>query len=237
MMFVKYTNLVDYRMILILIYVIIQQLKSFLLLRRVFMRLMAGKPDQRGFLQVLALGIFKISFGLFIKLKFNVKMKQTDAHRMEGPYILLANHTHNMDPIFIQQFWPRIICYVTNDTAWKSKILAKVLDAVGFIPIKKNTTDSQSVRGILKNVKKGRIIGIFPEGKRSWDGKTKEIIPSTASLIKKLKLPVVTVLIQGAMMSRPRWSYHARHGKVILTPKVVLTKNQVQAMTVEEILK
>ena len=201
------------------------------------MGLKAGKQEQRGFFQQLALGIFKISFGLYIKLKFNVKMEDNKAYKLSGSYILLANHTHNMDPIFIQYFWPRIISYVVNDTVWKMKWLGRILDAVGFIPIRKMTTDSQSVRGILNNIKKNRIIGIFPEGRRSWDGRTLEIIPSTANLIKKLKLPVVTVAIRGAMMSLPRWAYKARRGEVRLFPKIALTPEQIADMSVEDIQK
>ncbi len=199
------------------------------------MGLKAGKQERRGFFQLLAFGIFKISFGLYIKLKYNVRMEDNEAYKLKGPYILLANHTHNMDPVFIQYFWPRIICYVVNDTAWKMKLLAKILDSVGFIPIRKMTTDSQSVRGILKNIKKNRIIGIFPEGRRSWDGRTLEIIPSTSNLIKKLKLPVVTVAIRGAMMSLPRWAYKPRRGEVRLFPKVALTPEQIESMSADEI--
>ena len=199
------------------------------------MGFMAGRPDKRPFIQVVLLGIYKITFGLYVKIKCNVVMVKNQAYRTKGPYILLANHTHNFDPIFIQYFWPRIICYVTNDTVWKLKWLRGLLDSVGFIPKKKMTTDSATVRGILTHVKKGRIIGIFPEGKRSWGGKTLPIIPSTASLIKKLKLPVVTVKIEGAMMSLPRWAKKARRGKIILNPEITLTAEQIENMSVDDI--
>ena len=201
------------------------------------MAFMAGKQDNRPFIQVLLLGLFKITYGLYLKIRWNVKMVRNQAYRTKGAYILLANHTHNFDPVFIQHFWPRIICYVTNDTVWKIKILRGLLDSVGFIPKKKMTTDSATVRGILTQIKKGRIVGIFPEGKRSWGGKTLPIIASTASLIKKLKLPVVTVKLEGAMMSQPRWAKGARRGKIFLNPETTLTAEQVAQMSADEILE
>ncbi|MEX1308405.1 MAG: 1-acyl-sn-glycerol-3-phosphate acyltransferase [Eubacteriales bacterium] len=201
------------------------------------MTFMAGKPDKRPFIQVLLLGTFKATYGLYLKLKWNVTMVKNQAYRTQGPYILLANHIHNFDPVFIQHFWPRIICYVTNDTVWKLKWLRGLLDSIGFIPKKKMTTDSSTVRGILMQIKNGRIIGIFPEGKRSWGGKTLPIIPSTANLIKKLKLPVVTVKIEGAMASQPRWAKGARRGKIFLNPETTLTASQVADMSVEDIMQ
>ena len=200
------------------------------------MAFMAGKPDNRSFIQVLVLGIFKVTYGLYLKLRFNVKMTKNDAYRTTGSYILLANHTHNFDPLFIQYFWPRVICYVTNDTVWKLKWLRGILDKVGLIPKKKMTTDSATVRGILTQIKKGRIIGIFPEGKRSWGGRTLPMIESTASLVKKLKLPLVSVKIEGAMMSRPRWARGARRGKIVLNPEITLTSDQIANMSVEEVM-
>ncbi len=199
------------------------------------MAMMAGKPDNRPLIHVILLGIFKATFGLYTKLKCNVKMVKNQAYRTQGPYVLLANHTHNFDPVFIQYFWPRIICYVTNDTVWKLKWLRGLLDSIGFIPKKKMTTDSATVRGILTQVKNGRIIGIFPEGSRSWDGKTLPIIASTANLIKKLKLPVVTVKIEGAMMSGPRWAKAPRRGEIRLNPEMTLTTEQIAGMSEEEI--
>jgi len=146
---------------------------------------------------------------------------------------LLTIHTISIQ--YLSTLWPRIICYVTNDTVWKIKPLRKILDKVGLIAKKKMTTDSAAVRGILTNIKKGRIIGIFPEGMRSWDGCTKEIIPSTSSLIKKLKVPVVTVRLKGAMMSRPRWAMDARRGRIVVEPKIALRAEQIKEMTAEEI--
>jgi len=201
------------------------------------MAFMAGKPDNRPFIQVILLGLYKITFGLYVKLKCNVRMVKNEAYRKTGPYILLANHVHNFDPVFIQHFWPRIICYVTNDTVWKLKWLRGLLDSVGFIPKKKMTTDSATVRGILTQIKKGRIIGIFPEGKRSWGGRTLPIIASTASLIKKLKLPVVTVKIEGAMMSGPRWAKAPRRGKIYLVPEETLTAEQIATMSTDDVLE
>jgi len=181
------------------------------------------------------LAIYKVTFGLYLKLKFNLKIIKNDIYKMPGPYILLANHTHNMDGCFIQTYWSTVISFVVNDTACKIKSIRGLLDLAGFIAIKKMTTDSSAVRGILKNIRQGRIIGIFPEGKRSWDGCTTYIIPSTASLIKKLKVPVVTVKLSGAMMSRPRWSMEPRRGKIIIEPKVVLTKEQIKELSADEI--
>jgi len=147
----------------------------------------------------------------------------------------VSNHTHNLDGVFIQYFWKKQISFVANDTAWKIKSINWILDIASYIPIRKMTTDSVAVRKIFDNIKNGRIVGIFPEGKRSWAGHTETIVPSTANLIKKLKVPLITVNIKGAMMSKPRWSYKSRRGKIILYPKLALTTDQIKNMSASEV--
>ena len=47
----------------------------------------------------------------------------------------------------------------------------------------------------------GGVIGVFPEGKRNWDGRTDQLLFATAKLVEHLKVPVVTALLQGAHLS------------------------------------
>jgi len=59
---------------------------------------------------------------------------------------------------------------------------------------KKIVSDFETVKTIIRL--KERVIGIFPEGARTWDGCPLPIIKSTSKLIKLLKIPVVTVIVK-----------------------------------------
>ena len=65
------------------------------------------------------------------------------------------------------------------------------------IPIKKQTTDIGAVKNCYKVAKEGGTIAIAPEGNRTYSGKTLYMSPTIASLSKKIKLPIATMLIEG----------------------------------------
>lgn len=139
------------------------------------------------------------------------------------------------DGCFIQQHIPRIISWVVTDNLMRKWWLKKLLLYVGFIPKSKFVSDRSTVKEILRAKKEGGIIGIFPEGRRNWDGKTLPLLPSTAKLAKMLNIPVVCCLTEGGYLDQPRWAKHQRQGEVHLTITKVLTTANIKAMTVEEI--
>ena len=73
-----------------------------------------------------------------------------------------------------------------------------LLKLVGTIPKAKVIPDIETVNDIVQVVRRQKgIIGLFPEGAQSWNGSTLPLVPSTAKLLKLLKVPVVQVLIRG----------------------------------------
>lgn len=160
---------------------------------------------------------------------------QEKLQELAPPYVVLANHTHLWDPIFIAAGVPEPVHFVTSDEQFRKPILRHLLPYVGAIPKVKFFSDAQTVKTILKIKKRNGVIGIFPEGARSWDGTTLDILFPTAKLIKSLKLPLVTAVLKGAALARPRWATHSRHGQITVEFEVRLTAEEVMALSVEEI--
>jgi 1-acyl-sn-glycerol-3-phosphate acyltransferase len=162
----------------------------------------------------LLLGLFKVSYGLYIRLFYRLRSQNKKAIPKKGPYLLLANHSNNFDGLFLQCLINRPIRFVVTDAMFKKKVLGKLMEFVGFIPKRKLVTDSKAIRLIIRAIKDGDIVGIFPEGGRNWDGKTGPISPATYRLAKLLGVPVVTACIKGAYLSEPRWADTKRRGLV-----------------------
>ena len=62
----------------------------------------------------------------------------------EGKYIIIANHKHYFDPLFM----------------------------IGAVKIKRANPSLSTVKEILRQIKNGRVLGIFPEGTRCLDSNT-----------------------------------------------------------------
>lgn len=180
--------------------------------------------------------VSKFFLRIYFSIKYNISYNNKDLQKINPPYIILANHVNNLDPFFITSYIKQPVYFVTSDEQFRYPLRKFLLrNLVGAIPKKKFVSDINTVKDIIKVIKNKGIVGIFPEGQRSWEGETKEIIFSTAKLVKKIGVPVVTVQLKGALLAHPRWSNTNRKGKVELDYTFILSSKQIKEMSIEEI--
>lgn len=176
----------------------------------------AGKLKR--FLKALAkyslLYLYQGTFGLYVRLRYRLRFVVRTPLPVKGPFFLLGNHTNNLDGLFLQCFFLRPIHFVVTDGVFKNKLLGGLLRLVDYIPKRKSMSDIAAIRGIMDAIDQGGIVGIFPEGGRSWDGVTGPITPATFRLIGRLNIPVVAANIRGGYLSEPRWADRKRRGCV-----------------------
>jgi 1-acyl-sn-glycerol-3-phosphate acyltransferase len=170
----------------------------------------------------LLLGLYQVTFGLYLRLRFKLKQTNLTPIPTKGPFFLLGNHTNNYDGLFMQCLFSQPIRFVVTDGVFKNKLLSPLLKLVDYIPKRKSVSDVAAIRKIMQVVKDGGIVGIFPEGGRNWDGVTGSITPATFRLIEMLKIPVVTANMRGAYLSDPRWADNKRHGRIEVQLRTVI---------------
>ena len=187
--------------------------------------------------QYFLLGLYKVTYGLYIKKRYRVKLSADSDASINGPYLLLSNHCNNFDGLFLQCLLAKPIYFVVTDSVFKYRALGGLLSLVGYIPKKKFVSDTRAIRQIMRATKNGGIVGIFPEGRRSWDGKTVHITKPTYRLIQMLKVPVVTARIKGSYLSEPRWANTKRYGLIEVELKTLLDADSLAKMSLPEIEK
>lgn len=183
----------------------------------------------------ILIGIYKTTYGFYIKKRYRLKLTSDSNVNNKGPYLLLANHCNNFDGLFLQCLLSKPINFVVTDSAFKNRALGSLMSLVGFIPKKKFVSDIKAIRQIIRTTRRGGIVGIFPEGRRSWDGKTVHISKPTYKLIQLLKIPVVTANIKGAYLSEPRWANTKRYGMVEVELKTLLDAKSLSKMSLGDI--
>jgi 1-acyl-sn-glycerol-3-phosphate acyltransferase len=70
------------------------------------------------------------------------------------------------------------------------------------------------MKDLAAEILSGEAVAFFPEGTRSPDGEIGQIRPGIALLIRRTKVPVVPVAIDGAFECWPRHRKIYRHGRV-----------------------
>ena len=124
----------------------------------------------------------------------------------EGGAMMLANHTTLLDVLVC--FWG--LCRpshgIGSEQVFRLPLVGSALTALGGIPFSKGAKDGAAVRALAEAYEKGGLIGMFPEGLRSWTGYPLEIRGGTGRLVKSLGCPVVYCRVHTGFLQHPRWA-------------------------------
>jgi 1-acyl-sn-glycerol-3-phosphate acyltransferase len=112
---------------------------------------------------------------LFI-MRFGYKMKMEGVEKLplDKGFVLAANHQSNLDPVFIGLGFKRQICFMAKEELFHNPILRFLITKLGAFPVSRGKGDRTAIDKAVAIVQSGGILGIFPEGTRSKDGKLKK---------------------------------------------------------------
>lgn len=180
--------------------------------------------------------VLRVTLGIWLKLTYNIEAHNEKVKDLEAPYLLVGNHCLNWDPFIIGLFLKPNTRFIASDSLFRNKAVAFMLTyLVGAIPKKKAVSDLKTVKLTMKELKRGHVVGVFPEANRTWNGRSIDILYSTAKFVKLMKVPVVNCIIKGGYMSRPRWAVRGRKGVLELYYDVLFTKEDVKTKSVDEL--
>lgn len=142
-------------------------------------------------------------------------LKSEKAPNIKGPCLIMSNHTMDMDPVILTRSFPRHIYFLASEHilswGWKSRVIEWVASPISKV---KGAADIGAVKEVIRRIKKGHSVCIFPEGNRSFTGITKPIMPATGKLVKACGTTLVTYRFEGGYFTSPRWASKGRRGKM-----------------------
>lgn len=172
---------------------------------------------------------------LLCKIKYNIKIKKCKDKRQ---LLVVSNHQTTYDQFFLGMAFKKHLYYVTNDDLFSNGFVSWLISfLVKPIPIKKGTTDVKAVMDCMRVVREGGSIGIFPEGNRTYSGKTEAIKESIGDFAKALKLPIAIFHINGGYGKHPRWSDKTRGGKMTAGVSEIIEYDEYKSLSSEELYK
>ena len=116
----------------------------------------------------------------------------------KGGFIVASNHLSYLDPQIIGMCMWRRFSYVAKDSLFKNEFASFILHQVGAFPIKRDTSDFRGIREILRRLKMGCPVVIFPEGTRGVGGRAKKPQQGIGLVAVKSKVPVIPCFVSGS---------------------------------------
>lgn len=179
--------------------------------------------------------ILKKTLGPWLVKRYRIEFIEGNMRDLKPPFVVIGNHTNNWDPFILSCKISEPIHFVTSVEQFRSRTMRFLLGLAGCIPKTKAMSDATTVKSIFHVRNRGDVVGIFPEGKRCWDGKTEEILYPTAKVLKSLGVPVVAFQVNGAYLSHPRWAVTSRKGKIQINYGILFTPEQLKTLSADEI--
>ena len=169
---------------------------------------------------------------LWLGRKERVEIDDALLREVAPPYILLANHESFEDFYYISQMaHPRNPSYLVNEYYTTRPVLKPMSQRGGILSKKLFTPDMAAPLGILRMIRRGYPVIIFPEGRLSPDGRSNPIAESGAALFRRLKAALVLVRIDGAYYAHPKWRRKTFRSDIRLTVRRVLKPEELAGMT------
>ncbi len=157
----------------------------------------------------------------------------------EKPAIILCNHGSFIDFLYAESlviksrphFAVARLYFYHRQLGW-------LLRKLGCFPKSMFAVDVESTKNCLRILQNGEILAMMPEARLSTVGAFEDIQESTYSFLKKAKVPVYTIKLQGDYFADPKWGKGLRHGSLVEAElDILFTAEQIGELSVEAIKK
>lgn len=127
-----------------------------------------------------------------------------------GGCLIVSNHVSFMDPTTVGWAVAREIYYLGRKSLFKPPFWNWFLPICNVLPIDRDGHDIAGLRRIIRMLKEGHAILLFPEGTRSDDGTIQAAEPGAGLVALKAGVPILPVRVFGTYESLSRHTKRLR---------------------------
>jgi 1-acyl-sn-glycerol-3-phosphate acyltransferase len=153
-----------------------------------------------------------------------------------GPVIVASNHISFFDPPVLGTASPRRISYMAKQELFAIPVLGPLIAAVGAYPVDREGSAASAIKRSVEVLRKGGVIGIFPEGTRNVTGQN-EVRAGVALLASLSKAPVVPAGIVGTRHAKRFGKIDVVFGKPLALPQDRKATREEMANFTDEVMR
>jgi 1-acyl-sn-glycerol-3-phosphate acyltransferase len=154
--------------------------------------------------------VVKAIIGPILRLVFRPWADGTDNVPREGPAILASNHLSFSDHFFAPLPLPRKVVFLAKSEYFTGRGLKGLVSraffrGVGQIPVDRSggKASERALKTGLRVLAQGKLLGIYPEGTRTPDGRLYRGKTGVARLALEAKVPVIPTAMVGTFEFQP----------------------------------
>ena len=179
--------------------------------------------------------IYKTVGGLVPLILRKYGFKTERISKKDEPYIVVANHLTEVDMLMVAGAFSEHMYFVAGEHLLRTKAGPKIKWAQDPIFTYKGAPSIDTMREVIRKIRAGHNVMIFPEGSRSFNGETLKLDSGIAKLVKTAGCALATYHIEGGYFVAPRWAYTTRTGPMKGHIVNIYSSEEVKNMTKDEL--
>lgn len=171
-----------------------------------------------------------MAFGAAFRTLFGLKIIGRENLITEGPVLVASNHQSFLDPPLIGNLYQTEMVFLARKTLFVG-FFKWLYPQWNAIPVDQDRPDMSSLKTIIRKLKEGHRVLVFPEGARTLDGEIGEAAPGIGLIAAKSGAVIQPVRISGARDALPRGSARIRFARITVSvgPAIRLTPEEQRA--------
>ncbi len=174
---------------------------------------------------------------IFSVMLFDLRCMGRSNLDFDGAAIVLSTHQSHLDPVLIGLSYNGRMDYLARRTLFNNRMLGAVIYLLNAIELDRDRSGIAGLKEMLKRLKTGHKVLMFPEGTRTHDGKIAPLKPGFLAVARRSRVPLVPVAITGAYEVLPRNSIFPCRYPIHLSFGQRIEPETVASLPDEELLK
>src|SRR5579872_3283781 len=124
-------------------------------------------PDRRNFVYRFLQECIRLVAPIYLRYR----ARGVEHVPARGPALLVVNHQSFLDPVMAGLRIDRPLRFLARSSLYRGPLIRALFDKLYVIPLNRDAASSATIRQAARELEQGHLIGIFPEGTRSEDGR------------------------------------------------------------------
>lgn len=170
-----------------------------------------------------------LTLGAALRAFYGLRIEGREHLVTEGAVLVAANHQSYLDPPLLANIYDTPMYFLARKTLFRGfcNWLYRQWNA---FPLDQDKPDLAGLKQIIRLLKDGQRVAIFPEGARTFDGSIAEAAPGVGFVVAKSGAVIQPVRIRGAFEALPRGAAFLRASRISVTigPAIRLTPAELK---------